>query len=65
MIKKWNNYLLNKKGMSLVEVLTAMTILTLVIFCFAPLMLAYMDTINIAGDKWSVYIRMPVTLKFF
>ena len=51
MIKKLNNYLLNKKGMSLVEVLTAMTILTLMIFCFAPLMLSYMETINIAGDK--------------
>ena len=51
MIKKLNNYLLNKKGMSLVEVLTAMTILTLLIFCFAPLMLSYMDTINIAGNK--------------
>ena len=43
--------MLNKKGMTLVEVLTAMTILTLVIFCFAPLMLSYMQTINIAGDK--------------
>ncbi len=51
MIKKLNNYLRNKKGMSLVEVLTAMTILTLMIFCFAPLMLSYLQTINIAGEK--------------
>lgn len=51
MTKNLNNYLLNKKGMTLVELLTAMTILTLLIFCFAPLMLSYMETINIAGNK--------------
>lgn len=45
------SYLNNKKGMSLVEVLTAMTILTLVIFCFAPLFLSYLQSITIAGDR--------------
>lgn len=51
MIKKFNEYLLNKKGMTLVEVLTAMSILTLMIFCFAPLMLSYFQTIDISGKK--------------
>lgn len=51
MIKKFKDYLLNKTGMTLVEVLTAMTILALVVFCFAPLMLSYLQTINIAGQK--------------
>lgn len=45
------NYFNNKKGMSLVEVLTAMTIITLVIFCFAPLFLSYLKTITIAGEE--------------
>lgn len=45
------SYLNNKKGMSLVEVLTAMTILTLVIFCFAPLFLTYLQSITIVGDR--------------
>ena len=45
------NYLNNKKGMSLVEVLTAMTILSLAIFCFAPLFLTYLQSITIAGGR--------------
>ncbi len=51
MNKHIKSYIKDKKGMSLVEVLTAMSILTLVIFCFAPLMLSYLETINISGDK--------------
>ena len=49
MIKKLNKYLLDKKGMTLVEVLTAFSILALMIFCFAPLMLSYLNTVTISG----------------
>lgn len=51
MLKNYLKILKQKKGMSLVEVLTAMTILTLMIFCFAPLFLSYFQSIDIAGDK--------------
>ena len=51
MLKNYLKILKQKKGMSLVEVLTAMTILTLMIFCFAPLFLSYFQSINIAGNK--------------
>ncbi|MGN1161096.1 MAG: hypothetical protein ACI4SX_02505, partial [Candidatus Fimenecus sp.] len=50
-MKKIKEYLNNKCGMTLVETLTALTILTLVIFCFAPLFLSYFNTIKISGDK--------------
>ena len=53
MIKSFKSYLKSKKGMTLVELLTAMTILMLMIFCFAPLMLSYLQTINISGEKMS------------
>ena len=49
MIKKLDKYLLDKKGMTLVEVLTAFSILALMIFCFAPLMLSYLNTVTISG----------------
>lgn len=45
------SYFNNIKGMSLVEVLTAMTIISLVIFCFAPLFLSYLKSITYAGDE--------------
>ena len=45
------SYLGNKRGMTLVEVLTAMAILSLIIFCFSPLFLTYFDAIKIAGDE--------------
>ena len=45
------NYLSNKSGMTLVEVLTAMAILSLIIFCFTPLFLNYYKTITLAGEK--------------
>ena len=51
MLKNYINIIKQKKGMSLVEVMTAMTILTLMIFCFAPLFLSYFNSIDIAGDK--------------
>lgn len=51
MLKQFINIIKQKNGMSLVEVLTAMTILTLMIFCFAPLFLSYFNSIDIAGDK--------------
>ncbi len=45
------SYFGNKCGMTLVEVLTAMAILSLVIFCFTPLFLSYFNTIKIAGEE--------------
>ena len=51
MIKILKSYFNNKKGMSLVEVLTAMTLLALMIFCFTPLMLSYLNSINASGVK--------------
>lgn len=51
MLKNHLNIIKQKKGMSLVEVMTAMTILTLMIFCFAPLFLSYFNSIDIAGDR--------------
>lgn len=51
MIKKLNGFLHNKKGMTLVELLTAFSILALMIFCFAPLMLSYLTNVTVAGDK--------------
>ena len=45
------SYFGNKRGMTLVEVLTAMAILSLIIFCFTPLFLTYFDSIKIAGDE--------------
>ncbi len=53
MIKSFKSYLKSKKGMTLVELLTAMTILMLMIFCFAPLMLSYLQTIDISGERMS------------
>ncbi len=45
------SYFSNKRGMTLVEVLTAMAILSLLIFCFTPLFLTYFESIRIAGDE--------------
>lgn len=45
------SYFGNKRGMTLVEVLTAMAILSLIIFCFTPLFLTYFNSIKIAGDE--------------
>ncbi len=45
------SYFGNKRGMTLVEVLTAMAILSLIIFCFSPLFLTYFDSIRIAGEE--------------
>ncbi len=45
------SYFGNKRGMTLVEVLTAMAILSLLIFCFSPLFLTYFDAIKIAGEE--------------
>lgn len=51
MLRKTSNLIRQKKGMTLIEVMTAMTILTLMIFCFAPLFLSYFKTIDKAGEK--------------
>lgn len=45
------SYFGNKRGMTLVEVLTAMAILSLIIFCFTPLFLTYFKAITIAGNE--------------
>ena len=45
------SYFGNKRGMTLVEVLTAMAILSLIIFCFTPLFLTYFKSITIAGNE--------------
>ena len=56
MLKRLGNLAKQNSGMTLVEVLTAMTLLALMIFCFAPLFLSYFNSITIAGDKiQSVY----------
>ena len=51
MLKRTKMYLSKKDGMTLVEVLTALTILTLIIFCFAPLFATNLKTIRTSGDK--------------
>ncbi len=53
----------NKKGMSLVEVLTAMTILSLAIFCFAPLFLTYLQSITIAGSRIDTINQHSATMQ--
>ncbi|MBQ5678024.1 MAG: prepilin-type N-terminal cleavage/methylation domain-containing protein, partial [Clostridia bacterium] len=45
------SYFSNKRGMTLVEVLTAMVLLSLIIFCFTPLFLTYFKAITIAGTE--------------
>ena len=57
MIKKFSIYLKNKKGMSLVEVMTALSLLALIIFCFAPLMLSYFQVIQVSGEKLQTTYR--------
>ena len=57
MIKKFSIYLKNKKGMSLVEVMTALSLLALIIFCFAPLMLSYFQIIQVSGEKLQTTYR--------
>lgn len=51
MLKNIVNNIKSKKGMTLVEVLTAITILMLMVFCFTPLFLSYLDGVNRAGVK--------------
>ncbi|MCR4595128.1 MAG: hypothetical protein K5761_08750 [Clostridiales bacterium] len=51
MLKQIKKNLLRNEGMTLVEVLTALTILTLIIFCFAPLFATNLKTIKTSGDK--------------
>lgn len=53
MIKSLKRLIESKKGMTLVELMTAMTILMLMLFCFAPLMLSYLTSVNISGEKMS------------
>lgn len=51
MKNKFKSYLSNKSGMTLVEVLTAGTILMLILFCFSPLIASYSQTVTIAGGN--------------
>lgn len=50
-MKRLSKALKAKSGMTLVEVLTALTILTVMIFCFAPLFLSYLNSVNASGNK--------------
>lgn len=50
-MKRLSKALKAKSGMTLVEVLTALTLLTIMIFCFAPLFLSYLNSINASGNK--------------
>lgn len=51
MIKYIKSIAKDKKGMTLVETLVALTILALVLFCVTPIFLVNFDTIRISGDK--------------
>ncbi len=64
MLQRIKNNLAKKDGMTLVEVLTALTILTLIIFCFAPLFATNLKTIRTSGDKAvSVYKNAGIMQK--
>lgn len=41
----------DKKGLTLVETLVALTILALLVFCITPIFLVNLDTIRVSGDK--------------
>lgn len=51
MLKKQKALFGNKSGMTLVEVLVAITILMLVLFCVTPLFVNNLNTIKLSGDK--------------
>ena len=51
MLKKQKALFGNKSGMTLVEVLVAITILMLVLFCVTPLFVTNLNTIKLSGDK--------------
>lgn len=41
----------NKKGFTLAEILVALSLLVLVVFCFTPLMLASLKSVQVSGEK--------------
>lgn len=41
----------NKKGFTLAEILVALGLLVLVVFCFTPLMLASLKSVQVSGEK--------------
>lgn len=51
MFKRLKAILANKKGLTLVETLVALTILMLVLFCITPLFVVNLNTIRTSGDK--------------
>lgn len=51
MLKRLSAVLKNKKGLSLVETLVALTILALLLFCITPIFVANLGTIKTSGDK--------------
>ncbi len=53
MKNKIKSYLSNNRGLTLVEVLTAGTLLMILVFCFAPLFATYSNTVSIAGENLS------------
>ncbi len=63
MKNKLKSYLANKSGMTLVEVLTAGTLLMLIVFCFAPLFATYSHTVSISGDKLTKFQTKAGTME--
>lgn len=64
-MNKLKQVLKQKDGLSLVETLTALTLLALIIFCFTPLFNIYFRSINIAGHKTNeVYQQSGLEQKF-
>lgn len=51
MIKQIKALVTNKKGLTLVETLVALTILVLVLFCITPLFVTNFETIKTSGEK--------------
>lgn len=41
----------NQKGMTLVEILVAMGLMVMVVFCFTPFMLSSLQNVQVAGDQ--------------
>ena len=64
-MKKFKQILKQNNGMTLVETLTALSLLALMMFCFAPLFNIYLRNINLAGQKTKeVYTNAGIEQKF-
>lgn len=64
MLKRVKALFEDKKGLTLVETLVALTILTLLLFCITPLFITNYDTIKVSGNKAKqVYINAGIMQK--